>query len=173
MAEIRDNTAKDAELSALRRAWRDDSWSSYIATYQKFRDELSEVDGIVLRHNRLGVPTTLQQAVFRLTHEGHPGVSKMKARLRTKVCWHEMDGQAALYVKKCHGCQMLSIPNNPVSLVITELPIGSPSGENILIIVDDYSRFLMVEPMHKITTQKTMLVLQSLFMRFGRYVGRR
>ncbi|CAB3997487.1 hypothetical protein BOX15_Mlig023251g7, partial, partial [Paramuricea clavata] len=45
---------------------------------------ISFSDGVLLRNNRIVIPRSLQQRVLELAHQGHQGIAKTKARLRTK-----------------------------------------------------------------------------------------
>ena len=61
------------------------SSNSEIAQYYRLRNELTLVDGVLLRNRKLVIPQGLRNQVLRLAHEGHLGVVKSKARLRSKV----------------------------------------------------------------------------------------
>ena len=47
--------------------------------------ELTVVDGLVLRGDRIGVPNTLQNKIVNIAHEGHLGITKTKNLLRSRV----------------------------------------------------------------------------------------
>lgn len=86
----------------------------------------------------------------------------MKRRLRAKVWWSKIDEHVESMVKKCKGCMLVSAPNAPELLKRKELPsaawqhiaidfLGSlPSGHNLFVIFDYYSRFIEIEIMKKI-----------------------
>lgn len=40
------------------------------------------------------MPERLQNRTIQLAHEGHPGMTKMKQRLRAKVWWPKIDAAA-------------------------------------------------------------------------------
>ena len=52
---------------------------------------LSTTHGIILKGTRIVMPTTLQQKVIDLAHEGHQGIVKTKKLLREKVWFHRMN----------------------------------------------------------------------------------
>ena len=111
---------------------------------------------LVLRGTRIVVPKALRGEVLRLAHEGHQGIVKMKARLRTKVWWPKIDSDAEQVCKSCHGCQVLGEfrvpepikrvkpPNGPWQDIAIELMGPLPTGESLLVVVDYYSRFYEV-----------------------------
>lgn len=53
--------------------------------YSALVDELCVVNGILLRESRIIIPILLSTQVLQNSHEGHPGIVKMKERLRSKV----------------------------------------------------------------------------------------
>ena len=55
--------------------------------------ELSSFGSIILRGNRIVLPQVLTRQVLELAHEGHPGETVMKRRLRAKVWWPAIDKQ--------------------------------------------------------------------------------
>lgn len=71
----------------------------------KIRDELSVVDNLILRDERLVVPTSLTSQVIAAAHEAHPGVVRTKARLREKYWWPAMDREVELSIQRCSICQ--------------------------------------------------------------------
>ncbi|XP_046578825.1 uncharacterized protein K02A2.6-like [Haliotis rubra] len=107
------------------------------------------------------------------------GVVKMKQRLRTKVWWPGIDAQAEAHCKSCHGCQVVSSPNPPPPLFRTTLPslpwqhlaadlLGPlPSGDNILVVVDYYSRFFELYILKKVSTDAIIGCLKKAFLTHG------
>ena len=61
-----------------------------IQDYWNVRDELHEADGLVLRGDRLVVPSDLQQDMLKLIYESHQGMDKYKVRARTVLYWPGM-----------------------------------------------------------------------------------
>lgn len=103
----------------------------------------------------------------------------MKRRLRSKVWLPKIDEQVERYVKKCEGCILVSAPSAPEPMRRSELPerpwehlaidfLGPlPSGHNLLVVVDYYSRFFEIEIMKKIDSTETIRRLETMFARFG------
>lgn len=125
------------------------------------------------------MPISLRDRVFALAHEGHPGITVMKRRLRSKVWWPKIDQGAENYVKKCYGCTLVAAPSAPEPMKRTQLPSKPwqhlaidfcgplPSGHNLFVIVDYYSRYVEVEVMKKIDSAETIKRLRTTFARFG------
>ncbi|XP_060067122.1 uncharacterized protein K02A2.6-like [Ylistrum balloti] len=103
----------------------------------------------------------------------------MKQRMRCKVWWPGIDGDIEKFYKKCYGCQLESMPTKPKPMVRTDLSSGPwqhiaadflgplPSGDNILVIVDYYSRWVEVSVSKSITAEKAVQSLKHMFSTHG------
>jgi len=131
-----------------------------------------------MRGSRIIVPAELRERVLQNAHEGHPGITKMKDRLRHKVWWPKIDHQAEFVVRSCDACQKVSKTITLEQTTRRELPDGPwqdlaidfkslPDGQNLCVVVDYYSRFVEVEIMRTITALDTIDFLQKLFARYG------
>lgn len=78
-----DATGKDSEMQAIKSAIMDKNWSSEMVK-PYFRNELSHANGLIIRGTKLVVPSILRERMLLLAHEGHPGQSCMKRRLRDR-----------------------------------------------------------------------------------------
>ncbi|KAH8304849.1 hypothetical protein KR044_007441, partial [Drosophila immigrans] len=78
-------STQDEEIIDVMTCLGQDSWNSNMSSpYYPFRLELSIVGNILLRGTRLVIPKKIRKPVLELAHEGHPGISAMKRRLRSK-----------------------------------------------------------------------------------------
>ncbi|XP_065181844.1 uncharacterized protein K02A2.6-like [Sycon ciliatum] len=145
---IERSSAEDEELSAVRKCLHDGSWDGLPAAYRQVRGELTVVGKVVLRGQRIVIPTELRHQTVQLAHEGHQGIVKTKERLRSKVWWPGMDSEAEKLCKSCHACQVVAAPANAPPVKSTPLPdapwqhlavdlLGPlPSGEHIVVLVE-------------------------------------
>ncbi len=170
----------DSELASVRHYILNGKWSECkIPAYSCIKNELCVLGKLVLRGTRIVIPEKLRAEVLRLAHEGHQGIVKMKARLRTKVWWPKMDSDAEKICKSCHGCQVVGEFPHPEPMQRTMLPSGPwqdlaldlmgplPDGQNILVVVDYYSRFVEAVMMKVTTTEKICQALEPIFCRYG------
>lgn len=180
--EVATATAGDPVLVKVMRCMRDGRWYKHIGLvhYEKLRGELSVTEGgVLLRGNRIVVPHVLQRTLVDAAHEGHQGIVKTKALLRTKVWFPSMDVLVDRVVSNCSACATVSKDERIRPLHMSELPdrkwqclsadFGGPypSGHYCLVIIDEYSRFPVVEII-KSTSAKTVIpVLDKVFSTFG------
>ncbi|CAM4665226.1 unnamed protein product [Lepidochelys kempii] len=75
--------------------------------YFRVRDELSLLDGCVLRGTHwLLVPEELQSKLIHLAHDTHQGIVRTKQRLGDLYWWPGMDSQTEALIKSHVTCQM-------------------------------------------------------------------
>lgn len=179
LREIEEKSAVDECIQAVKKAIYEGLWTEITNPYKVIQTELCFSDNILLRGSRIVVPNELIDRMLELAHEGHPGMSKMKRRLRSKVWWPKMDQQVETFVKKCHDCVLVEAASPPEPMKRTTLPNGPwqtiaidfcgplPSGHYLFVVVDYFSRWVEVEVMTKIDSTETIKRLKCIFARFG------
>ena len=98
-AQFQRETAKDLELKALSsvilKGWPDnrEDVSPAVRQYWSYRDELTCLDGLLFKGDKIVVPKTLQSEMLEKIHETHQGIVKCKNRARQvrNVCTHRRD----------------------------------------------------------------------------------
>ena len=174
---------EDAELTSVRHYIQHGNWHECkMPYYTCVKNERCVLGKLVLRGTRIVIPRRLRDDVLHFAHEGHQGhkgIIKMKQRLRTKVWWPRMDNDAKKICRSCYGYQVVSQLSPPEPMQRTEPPAGPwqdvaiyimgplPTGENLLVIVDYYSRFFEVVIMQSTTTEKIIGALIAIFARYG------
>lgn len=178
--EIERESAKDPELSRVRGNLRNNCWKKKEdRAYQLIKDELCVIGKLVLRGTRIIIPETLRGPVLDIAHEGHPGIVAQKRRMRTKVWWPGIDRDIEKSCKTCRPCQIVGMPSPPEPVKSTELPSGPwqqisadlmgplPSGDNLFVVVDYYSRYVEVEIMKSTTADNIIKRLKKIFLTHG------
>ncbi|XP_052564009.1 uncharacterized protein K02A2.6-like [Culex pipiens pallens] len=147
--------------------------------YRVVANELCRFGDVLLRTDRIVVPTALRERVVCIAHEGHLGIRTMKAHLRSAAWWPKMDMAVESYVKRCRDCLLVSSPDPPEPMIRKELPSGPwediaidflgplPNKETLLVVVDYYSRYVEVCEMKSTTAKETIAQLSKIFCRFG------
>ena len=67
------------------------SYDSEILDYKRLKDELLVYSGVVLRGNRIVVPSKLRERAVELAHVGHQSIVKKKSLIREKVWFPGID----------------------------------------------------------------------------------
>nr|CAH7744111.1 unnamed protein product [Callosobruchus chinensis] len=156
------------------------SWTSNDKNiYSAFKTELSAMGPVLLRGNRIVIPQTLTKRVLELAHEGHPGETVMKRRLRAKVWWPLIDKQTEQFVKACRDCLLVSQPNRPPPMSRHKFPEGPwqclaidlmgplPNKEMVLVLIDYYSRYQEIQFLKTTTSSVIIEYLSQIFVRLG------
>ena len=116
--EIKNESNNDVTIQAIRYAIRTNHWhgNPLTAPFIKVRCELSDVDGIIMRGNRIVLPQKLQKKAMQIAHEGHLGTEKCKSLIRTKLYWPNMSADIERFVSECIPCKANSRKNAPEPL---------------------------------------------------------
>lgn len=161
------------------RGLRTGVWPERIKRYLSFKDERTVVNGILLRGEKLVIPSSLRKTVLALSHLGHPGMERTKQRLRSKVWWPNMNNDIEKLIRSCLDCQTVGQPGPQEPMQIRDLPqapwshlsmdiLGPlPSGESLLVLIDLYSRFRVIEILWQTTTASILSKIRPVFMRLG------
>ena len=133
--------------------------------FHKIFHELITVNGVILKGEKLYIPDTelsagsgsLQRQCVELAHEGHQGETKTKKLLRAKLWFPGLDKMIEKKVQECHGCQATTsvphrdplqptaLPERPWAKIDMDFWGPTPSGEYLLVMIDRYSRYPVVE----------------------------
>lgn len=95
--EIVEASKIDPEIGAVKKGLTTANWTSLMdmdasnITYKLSATEFCFAGEILLRGTRIVMPKTLRQRTLELAHEGHPGMTVMKQRIRSKVWWPRID----------------------------------------------------------------------------------
>ena len=115
-------------------------------------------------------PQTLQRQAIELAHTGHQGIVKTKRLLREKVWFSSIDRMVQERIKNCIPCQaatqatipkqeplnMTALPKAPWNEVAIDFVGPFPSGEVLLVVIDEFSRFPEVEILHSTTANSVI-----------------
>lgn len=179
LQQIREEGDKDDEIVEVKKALRTGKWDKVASGFSSSRAELCVVDGILLKIHKIVVPKSLRVQILQLVHESHQGIVAMKARLRSKVWWPGVDKDVENLVKQCKDCVLVSLPSKPEPLHATRFPENAweaialdfkgplPSGVFLLVIIDYYSKFAVVEVLHSLSAAVLIKHLIKIFALFG------
>ena len=128
--------------------------------------------------SRVVIPPKLQSRALDELHEGHLGIVKMKAMVRSYMWWPAIDKAIEQLAKGCSGCQL--IQNNPTVAPLHpwEWPArpwqrihidfaGPFLGIMFLIVVDAHSKWPEVVSMTSTSATRTIEELRTMFSKNG------
>ena len=184
LEDIRSATAKDARLQRVIQCIKSGKWYDLDKDMQPFFQVRSELcttqdQAIVLRGSRIVIPDALQTTILNLAHEGHQGLVKTKRLLRETVWFPNIDAQAAQLVATCIPCQANTPQHNAEPLNMSDLPSAPwvevsmdfcgpyPTGDYLMVLIDEYSRFPIVELIRSTAATTVIPHLESIFGLFG------
>ncbi|XP_064477798.1 uncharacterized protein K02A2.6-like [Ornithodoros turicata] len=109
--ELQQESTKDLELqqvsSLIEEGWpeRKSAVSDELKPFWNVRNELSLVDSMLMRGERIIPPKVLRHQLLELAHEAHQGMVRCKQRLRDIYWWPRMDADVEAIIRACGICQ--------------------------------------------------------------------
>ena len=190
LEKIEKETKSDRTLVKVMEAIKSNKWDVMnkkekdrrFTMFYKIRQELAiGMDKeIVLRGSRIVIPCTLEDHVIDLAHVGHQGIVKTKQLLREKVWFPEIDDKVQQRIRNCLPCQACTHEDKRDILFPSVLPDGPweeisvdfcgpihPSQEYLLVVIDDYSRYPVVEVVKSTAATTVKPALEKIFSIFG------
>ena len=153
-------------------------WNSKIFNV---RHELSVAQDyyVLLRGCRIIIPYVLRHKAIQLVHEGHQGVVKTRSLVRSKIWYPGIDRDIEKLVSSCIQCQANIVENKPSPLHMSPTPVRPwsvlnidfcgpfPKGEYLLVSVDQFSRFPILEILKSLSTSAVVVALEHVFSQYG------
>ena len=104
-------TSKDPMMQALKhqiiKGWPHSrsECGKNLQDFWNYRDELSVLDGLVLKGSHVVIPESCRHETLKQLHEGHFGIDRTKLCARDSVYWPNIDKDIEYLVKTCDLCQ--------------------------------------------------------------------
>ena len=145
------------------------------------RDELaSHPSGLLLKGAKIVLPKGLREQAISIAHEGHQGMNRTKSFIRSKVWFPGINEQVENAIRNCTACQLVhSDPVRLEPLCMSELPEGPwqnlsadfcgplPTGEYLFVVIDEYSRYPLVEIVRSTSASTAIPVLDKILSEWG------
>ena len=195
LTEIYKCTEQDRTLQALITLIHSNNWHALdkpdeklkdcnlhdLRIYRQLKHELTVTSdqSMILRLNRIVIPSALQNRMIALGHENHLGITKTKSLLRDKIYFPGMDAKVAAHLSGCLSCIATSTVDPPPPLQPSPLPpsiwhtlnmdfVGPfPNQKYLLVVIDQYSRYPEVEIVSSTDAQHTINALTKIFATHG------
>lgn len=158
--QIQADSMKDISLR-IAMEYTLDGWPTYLEDVKlaarnlfQVRNELSVVNGILLRGNRIVIPFSLQEEMLNRIHDGHLGVVKCRERAKQGVWWPGISKDIKKRISSCRQCleKLPSQPKEPLlNTTLPERPFQQVAADlfefknkHYLVYVDYYSRWIEI-----------------------------
>ena len=184
LKELQIETEKDEQLKQLKeyiiKGWPNTlkKVKENVKFYYKFKNELTIVNDLVYKNNKLIIPNTMKPRMLECIHSGHFGINKCIQRANFCLYWPRINLDIENYVRKCKICATYSNSKTAEPMIAHKIPncpwlklgldIYIKNGKNYLIVVDYYSKYVEIEPLGRDSTSENVIKkLKSIFARHG------
>ena len=188
IASLKDKTMQKAIEYARTGKWHEiktvkdpDIDIEELLSYRNVRDELTvHCDTVLLRNDKIVMPKLLRPKAIKLAHEGHQGITRTKSYIRSKVWFPNMNEGVETAIHGCLACQANTKERSPREpLKMSEMPTGPwqnlsadfcgplNTGEYLLVITDEYSRYPVVEIVKSLSANTVIPVFDRVIAMFG------
>ena len=182
LSQIIHESSNDIELSEVIKAIENDDWNvnknAHLKEYFKVREELTYKSGILLRNEKIVIPSSLRQQILRIAHETHMGIVKTKNLLRDKVWWPGLSKQIEEMIKTCIPClsmrttkvEPMKHNNYPITKPWSKVHIdlcGPFGNEYVIGIIDSFSRWPDISIVTSTTSETIIKQLKKSFAIYG------
>ena len=135
--------------------------------YFDAQEEISEVDGILFKGERLIITESMRKEMLQIVQESHMGMVRCKQLARDIMYWPDMNAQIEDIVSKCHICQThhnqqpkepmkpIKVSTAPWSVLAANLL--NCNGVMYLVVIDYYSEFIEVEALKEDTKSEKVI----------------
>ena len=183
MQSIQKETQNDAELQTLLQyimkgfSMTKDECHDAVKPYFNYREELTVVDGLVLKGQHIVIQNKLRQSCLARLHIAHMGVNKTLYQARQSVFWPGLTKDINEIISAWPTCMKYAAENCAKPLInnlATSKPWQALSIDNFewkihkyLIILDCFSHFVVVKSSDRIDTATTIKLLLEVFAKHG------
>ena len=144
--------------------------------------ELSVMNGLIMKDDKVLVPMSMRQKVIELSHMAHPGEFRNVKHLNNHFFWPAMSAELKHHLESCEECLLhkASQPDGRMKMYEPEeqdgyfgpwshlgLDIFTHDGFDYLIMADRYSGYAIVARMNGLTSRAIWNALWTQFMAYG------
>ena len=140
------------------------------------RAEITVQQGILMKGDRVIIPSKLRLDVLDKIHTGHQGIQKCRERAKSGVWWPNLSKQIEDLVRECPTC-IKTKTNRAEPMIPSQLPerpfqkVGTDlfewKGQEFVLVVDYFSRYCEIGVLRKSTSQEVINHLKAIFARHG------
>ena len=102
-----------------------------LKSFYRCRDELSLMNGLIFKGERVVVPESLRSRLVALAHESHPGIIRTKQRLRAVYWWPGLDVAVENAVNECDACAASDKTAKPRRAPLEPVPLPDAAWDKL------------------------------------------
>ena len=183
LMELRELNYSDPTMQMLHKYARE-GWPEHkrnvpspLKSFWDVRNDIHDTDGILLKDNRLVIPSAWREGILHKLHTIHCGIEKTKANARMTVFWPGMTKHIEEMVSRCEKCmkyqgtlpkepmQTREVPLLPRQIVACDLL--EYKNQNYLAVIDYYSKYIEAFRLNGKTSSVVIWGLNEIFSRHG------
>ena len=93
-----------------------------VRPYYNYRQELSILNGLILKDSRIVVPSSLRSEMKTILHSGHLGIVKTKISARDTIYWPNIAADIEEIVRNCETCIQFQNKNKRKLMIPHDIP---------------------------------------------------
>ncbi|XP_046557148.1 uncharacterized protein K02A2.6-like [Haliotis rubra] len=183
MEEIRKESSEDSQhlmpMKIIMNGWPQNMHDcpSSIKEFWNFRDELTVIDGIVYKGDKIVIPISMRKETLEKIHTGHMGIVKCKERACDVIFWPRMTADIERTVQNCGTCQQNRMKQCKEPMITSEVPklpwqfvatdLFQLNGLDYLLVVDYYSRYIEIALLSNTKSKTVITHMKSMFAQHG------
>ena len=181
--QFKEHTASDEDFKLLK-MYVMHGWPSaqqdcveQLRSYFTFKEEISFIDGLLFKGNRLIVPKALRNKTLQVLHRSHMGIIKTQERATTSFYWPGLNIAIKSICQSCETCLQYAakqdkqeiglVPDCSESWEALATDIFEFQGKFFLIVSCRFSSYMVVREMTGHTAEETIDKLSSIFAELG------
>ena len=145
--------------------------------YYNRRDELTVVNNLILKGNKIVIPSTLIKEMKQILHTGHLGIERTKSNARSTMYWPNIDKDINEMISNCNACQKYRNLNPREPLLSHEIPkdVWNKVATDLfvclnklyLIVIDYTSKYFEIAQLPDVSSDTVITHVRSIFARHG------
>ncbi len=182
LQSLQDETKVDPTLKELKEfiisGWPEsiNDIPEYLRPYWCFRDELTMLDGLIMKGNRVIIPSTQRDETLKRLHDGHQGLTSTLQRARRTVYWPNLQHDISDMLSQCHNCQQHAKkkPRNPERQISASRPMEllgmdlmEMKNKSTLVSIDYHSGYILIDNVQSEATEDIVTATNNNFRKFG------
>ena len=148
-----------------------------IRPYYNCRQELTIMEDVIMKDNRIVVPTIMRSQIKKLLHSGHLGIVKTKGRARETLYWPGIMKEIENLTHSCEACTEFQNKQKKESLIQHDIPsvpwtkVGTDlfelHGKSYVIVVDYTTNYYDLSQIPDKKSETVVIHTKRIFSKFG------